>query len=709
MDDSSESSLLNEQVTLIAEILSYVIANTQDLAKLRRVSKNWNASVLPFCLKNECFLRTCAPARHSYVKELVTYGESSYAGRFYRIPDTKVFDFWIRTGDDETGAGSNVISTDTMLMISDYEYNCKNNVVMEKQDGYSFFRDSAEEFSTLCKVLAETQSWDEFQTVRMKTISEGMFVCVQDLEKAKMDGLEIEMTGARWKTTELLVILTIQVPRAQVQLVEIGSCTVALLTAKVPKGEEDSQGPFPFLNAQSRDNPALLKEGDAIFLYPTFAGYNVKENDNGTIACQVPMAFNLSDGLGEVLWDWDTESYLPLECLWRKCQEQHVREGVAIADGIVPQDLHHNLMSQIDAFADQQIMDYHPHSNSIVRDIVHPALYSYVKGVSPLLKSEEEIRSLSYPPDLDEAERIESSPFDYWGRSYEGSPKYQWLPTYFDIGPDGNCTICDYINNLVPRSQHEDLYTSLAQLFSHALPLIESVYGYCRVVKEHHLRKDDEDIEYDDDELEDIQEVPVSLRGRQVQVVTKIVDYELTPDQTYEGVWHVEGMSHEEIVATAIYFIDRDDDIEGGNILFKRAFHKQEAEYIFSSVDQSRPGAVEEIISEGLQPLGQVKTIKGRLLVFPNSHVHKVTKLENVSTAAINNDGTPKKKRRIIVFFLINPERRIVSTREVPMQQEHVGGTMTRDAAMEHRLELMKERKFTKQDWNIREIELCEH
>eukprot|EP00980_Cylindrotheca_fusiformis_P022510 scaffold9384_cov64-Cylindrotheca_fusiformis.AAC.1 len=167
-------------------------------------------------------------------------------------------------------------------------------------------------------------------------------------------------------------------------------------------------------------------------------------------------------------------------------------------------------------------------------------------------------------------------------------------------------------------------------------------------------------------------------------------------------------MSHEEIVATAIYFIDRDEEIEGGNILFKRAFHKREAEYIFSSVDQSRPDSLESIIDDGLHPLGQVETIPGRLLVFPNSHVHKVTKLENALPAA-DGDGTTKKKRRIIVFFLINPEQRIVSTREVPVQQEHAGGSMTWAEACEHRLELMKERKFTKQDWNVREIELCEH
>ncbi|KAL3936253.1 MAG: hypothetical protein SGBAC_008396 [Bacillariaceae sp.] len=406
------------------------------------------------------------------------------------------------------------------------------------------------------------------------------------------------------------------------------------------------------------------------------------------------------------MWEWEgADSFLPLDLLCSRCQEQNVREGVAIADDFVPKALRNQLMKQIDELVKAQIVDYHPHSNDIVRDIVHPALYSYVKGVSPLLKSEDDIKALSYDPSIPEANRIELEPNDYWGRKYEASAKYQWMPTYFDIDKDGSCTICDYINNLVPRSEHEELYGSLGQLFSQALPLIESVYGYGCVVKENHIRRPQDDMDYSDKPVPPIEERPVSLRGKQVQVVTKIVDYELGPGESYEGVWHVEGMSHEEIVATAIYFVDRDEEIEGGDILFKRAFHKQEAAYIFSHVDQTRPAELEEKINEGLLPLGQVRTLAGRLLVFPNSHVHKVTELKNTST---EKDGT-KKKRRIIVFFLINPERRIVSTREVAVQQEHAGGTMKRCEALEHRLKLMMERKYAKQDWNVREIELCEH
>jgi len=196
-----------------------------------------------------------------------------------------------------------------------------------------------------------------------------------------------------------------------------------------------------------------------------------------------------------------------------------------------------------------------------------------------------------------------------------------------------------------------------------------------------------------------------SLRGQQLQVITKIVDYVLQPGQSHSSVWHVEGMSHEEIVLTALYIADRDEAIHGAALQSKRAFLSDEAAYLTSHVYQSRPTAVEQRIEDGLTPLGTVETLKGRLIVFPNSHVHKVEEMVNTN---IGEHGTVG-RRRIVVFFLVNPLRRIVSTREVAPQQKSEGGSMELDDALAHRLQLMEERKFHKQDWNVRDIELCEH
>jgi hypothetical protein len=66
----------------------------------------------------------------------------------------------------------------------------------------------------------------------------------------------------------------------------------------------------------------------------------------------------------------------------------------------------------------------------------------------------------------------------------------------------------------------------------------------------------------------------------QMGIITKIFDYELGPGETSEGVWHVKAMSHEEILATAIYYLHSNDVIKGGNILFKRAFEMDEAAFV---------------------------------------------------------------------------------------------------------------------------------
>jgi len=174
------------------------------------------------------------------------------------------------------------------------------------------------------------------------------------------------------------------------------------------------------------------------------------------------------------------------------------------------------------------------------------------------------------------------------------------------------------------------------------------------------IRDEPEDIDYEDSPIQPIKIEPYSLRGQRLQVITKIVDYELAPGDSYEGVWHVEGISHEDIVATAIYFIHHDADVKGGDVLFKRAFHRDEAQFIFSNIGQDRPSTLESMINEGLQPLGKVQTLPKHLLVFPNSHVHKVTKMQNESQDT--NNSREVQKRRITVFFLVNPEKRIIST-----------------------------------------------
>ena len=144
--------------------------------------------------------------------------------------------------------------------------------------------------------------------------------------------------------------------------------------------------------------------------------------------------------------------------------------------------------------------------------------------------------------------------------------------------------------------------------------------------------------------------------------------------------------------------MDRDPDIHGGDLKFKRAFTLFERYKLFLNITQDRCYALDYFACEGFVPLGRFPTEEGYLLVFPNCHIHRISEMINTSTTKVSN-------RRIVVFFLVNPEKKIISTREIPAQQNVIDF----DAAKTYRLELMSERKYDKEKLNVRDVELCEH
>ncbi len=658
---------LTDNLPLLAEILSYLVYNTSDVAKLRLISKHWNYNALPFLLKSAGFIRNCYP-NYSFISELV------------KIEEFPSPSHWRDLDQNDINLPSNSVFKERGTI----HFAVTMNIDPETEQ-VRIIDDT--NFASQAKILCQTKSFSEFENVSKDALSSGMFLSIEEYEVKKTSYASRSGIGTKLGFCQIVAgIITLKLFRNECSIHRRGATPIVFFHGT---GEQDLIIPF---------NPS-----------GTYRGYVVEESEN-IITCNIPLIMGLSYDLMDDLFESHASDVLALTSLWSKTQEALlVPEGIAMADGMIPSPLHKSLVQQIDYLADCTEPDYHPHSNGTVRDLIHPSLYPLVKGVSTLIQRP---IPLSVQFDQDIADRFSqldppSGPTDYWGRKYEVSNKYQWLPTYFDIGFDGHCSIEDYINNLVPRSNYEVLYNDLANLFSHALPLIESVVSYARAVRPRIRHTDTDDIDYNERPVDPIAEVYHPLRGKKLQVITKIVDYELKPGQTYEGVWHVEGMSHEEIIATMIYFINRDDDIVGGDILFKRAFHKQECEFIFSNIPQCRPQHLDRIIEEGLLPLGKVETLPKRLLVFPNSHVHKVTQMENLSLDT--NISRAVQKRRIIAFFIVNPEKRITSTREVPPQPTDLGGNITREDAIKYRLELMNERKYTKQDWNVRHIELCEH
>lgn len=673
VDDDDPSSLLNCNQTLIADILSYVITSTKEFAKLREVCKLWETCILPYCLQHKLlpFLELCnSTKKHSaLLPGLVQIGgERGCAGKLYEDLDVLTdmlernnFDFFV----NET------ISVRSMLIVSDpltRDLTIPRRSTVEDID-----------FASLCKSLCATNSWDDFQRFGREALFRGMFLSVEDFYSSMGSDFAYE-------TRTVAVILTLQMSVDAFS--PLKSTDRMRIQVRIPKTPEESNTcTIPFVKYLN------VNEEDALYSFSTFVGHNAK-HDGGTLICQLPLSFAWWElmqllevyGLGEQIAD----SFLPLDCLWRTCEESNVAEGVAIVDGMLPTQLSTDLTKQLDDIA------VLPCSKGRIQKIADPSLYAYVEGVSPLADRLDKIAPARFSNTTVDSPMVLQT-IDFWGRKYDGSCQYQWLPTYFDVAPDGSCTICDYINSLAPRSEYHDLYDSLQHLFSLALPLLESVYSYCRVVQRHHLRM----IETTKHAWQPfpppcVEESPTSLHGQRLQVITQISQYQLAPGESCDSsTWQVDGTPHEEIVATAMYVLEKEDAMEGGDMQFKRSLFQQEANYIFSTIDRSCPCEVESIIQDGLVPLGQAKTLPGRLLVYPNCYVRRMTKLTNTDTQR-------RQRLRLVTFHLVNPEKRIVSTREVPMQQ----GVMPRTQALQHRAELLHERNSTKQDWNVRQIRL---
>ncbi|PNH54770.1 hypothetical protein VD0002_g6334 [Verticillium dahliae] len=159
------------------------------------------------------------------------------------------------------------------------------------------------------------------------------------------------------------------------------------------------------------------------------------------------------------------------------------------------------------------------------------------------------------------------------------------------------------------------------------------------------------------------------FRDRGLQVIVKLSSIELTPEKpNYAGgSWHVEGMKNEHIVATAIYYYDVENVTES-RLSFRQEVESEDSAMDFS-YEQGEFEGLEKIFgvesfdsSAAVQELGSVSTRQGRMLVFPNTLQHAVGSFGLV-------DRTKPGHRRFIVLWLVDPNDRICSTRNVPPQQ----------------------------------------
>ncbi|KAL1840395.1 hypothetical protein VTJ49DRAFT_521 [Mycothermus thermophilus] len=164
---------------------------------------------------------------------------------------------------------------------------------------------------------------------------------------------------------------------------------------------------------------------------------------------------------------------------------------VVKSDTLVDEELRRGFIAAFEKLRAEQgdNPDWHPGTDDMVQDLVHPSLYPFVYGKSNFFQQEvvgvedaidkwsgkgKPIEphpiETSYLPDDDVMFHMNRNevPEDYW------SQRYQWLPANLAFQEDGTVRFTSYINNLHPK-KHADTYRLIEKLIDIAIPAWESV------------------------------------------------------------------------------------------------------------------------------------------------------------------------------------------------------------------------------------------
>ncbi|KAJ3412266.1 hypothetical protein HDV05_001025 [Chytridiales sp. JEL 0842] len=219
--------------------------------------------------------------------------------------------------------------------------------------------------------------------------------------------------------------------------------------------------------------------------------------------------------------------------------------------------------------------------------------------------------------------------------------------------------------------------------------------------------------------------------GSKLQVIVKLATIHLTPASPHYsgGAWHIEGMENEAIACTGLFYYDM-HNITTSKLTFRHAYEDEDFDY-----PQSDFQALEEVFgfrneeTLNIQNLGWLSAQKGRCVVFPNFLQHRVEPFGL-------EDPTKPGYRKILAFFVIHPDYKIASSKDIPPQEtlwagENLyhdlrnrlplevcqkiasfrKGKITAEECEAHVKNLMEERKkFVNDDVvELRPLFLCEH
>ncbi|KAL5039157.1 hypothetical protein RTP6_7808 [Batrachochytrium dendrobatidis] len=354
-----------------------------------------------------------------------------------------------------------------------------------------------------------------------------------------------------------------------------------------------------------------------------------------------------------------------------------------ILDNGIPDNVHTRLMTNV---SDIEHGSNH-NTGQMVHNLIDASMYSVVYGQTMIVPLSIRLKYTTMVPcDILLSTRLVSDTPIIDSSPKFISCKFQWLPSEFRVEQDGSVTINSYINNLNPI-WHRDMYKCIAKIFKCFVPMFESLFrtmdpmfkyidlrngtkGY-----ESSSQSDHDDMEPDTRVIRPVyvptlpehfqskyeSAMPVSLRGRNLQVIVKLTNIQLTPSKPKydEGNWHIEGPINESIIATGLYYYDV-ENITTPKLDFREAvdrFERRKASEIYwkdvYDIDRESPRN---------QYIGSLELPNGRCVVYPNQYQHKEQSFELA-------DPTQPGHCKILTFFVVNPACRIVSTAHVAPQQ----------------------------------------
>lgn len=429
-------------------------------------------------------------------------------------------------------------------------------------------------------------------------------------------------------------------------------------------------------------------------------------------------------------------------------------DRIVFSDGAIDEITAHNLSSAVEAFEKVTPKDYHPGSDNLVVDLVHPSLFHLHYGHTKVLE-DGKLKTAEYNEQIAKVKKGMSS----WGIS----KRFQWLPAELKLDNKSKTFVFDsYINNLHPV-KYASMYLVISEVFNKVVPGLN--FSLARYLSEQYIRvpipsyssaykegfrewEDNYWEKYDDksfdEEAEDAKKEsflgdfaphyandPVTkdfdVRDfSRLKVVVKLANIELTPENPKYpgGSWHVEGTINEDIVATMLYYYEV-ENIKDSKLSFRGGSEDPPYEQNDDLYCSHYFGLKDEEIMTKF--VGSVEAKEGRVIIFPNFFQHHVDPFEL-------EDPLKPGFRKILCFFLVDPYNDLVkSTREVPPQNKDwvedmevmskffpdvtatEVTTMSWEDATKARDELMTERSEAQQDvdeWDFpytRHFSLCEH